>query len=198
MIVIGGCYEIYDDVYKCISDSISEVSLVPPYTTRKLAIIPKKTYYHAVAIFGDKIVIVLGITNDFNYSVTNSVVMYDIIMNVCEELAPLPYPVSQMATVKWGDDNIIIIGGADSINKALNKVSIYNIKTQTCHVLPDMKYKRIGCVAAVVKDTVIVMGGQDERNNYLKSVECFRFDRYSWEELAEMHEARYIATAVVC
>ena len=60
-----------------------------------------------------------------------------------------------------------------------------------------MKYKRKGCVAAVVRDTVIVMGGRDERGNYLKSVESFRFDRNSWEELAPMHEAKFRATAIV-
>jgi hypothetical protein len=61
-----------------------------------------------------------------------------------------------------------------------------------------MKYKRKGCVAAVVRDTVIVMGGRDGNGNDLKSVESFRFDRRTWEELPEMHDARYFATAVVC
>jgi hypothetical protein len=65
-------------------------------------------------------------------------------------------------------------------------------------MLPDMKYKRKGCVAAVVRETVIVMGGRDERGKYLKSVECFQFDRYSWQELPEMREDRCWATAVVC
>jgi N-acetylneuraminic acid mutarotase len=124
--------------------------------------------------------------------------LYDITKNKCKELAALPYPVSEMVTVKWGDDSVIIAGGADSNNQALNKVLLYNIKTQKSRMLPDMKYKRKGCVAAVVRDTVIVMGGRDERGNYLKSVECFRFDRYSWQELPEMQEARYLATAVVC
>ena len=75
---------------------------------------------------------------------------------------------------------------------------MYNIKTQKSHELPNMKYKRKGCVAAVVKDTVIVMGGKDETVNVLKSVEGFRFDRNSWEELPPMREARHWATAVVC
>ena len=61
-----------------------------------------------------------------------------------------------------------------------------------------MKYKRKECAAAVVRDAVIVMGGRDERENYLKSVECFKFDRNGWEELPPMHEARSWATAVVC
>jgi hypothetical protein len=90
------------------------------------------------------------------------------------------------------------MGGTDSNSKTLNKVLMYNIKTQKSHVLPDMKYKRKGCVAAVVRNTVIVMGGKDERGNNLKSVESFRFNNYNWEELPQMNEARYRATAAVC
>ena len=59
-----------------------------------------------------------------------------------------------------------------------------------------MKYKREGGVAAVVRDTVIVMGGKDERSNHLKTVEGFRFDRNTWEELPPMHAGRIWATAV--
>ena len=103
-----------------------------------------------------------------------------------------------MATVKWGDDNVMIMGGADNNNHPLSKVLMYNMKTQKSHELPNMKYKRKGCAAAVVRDTVLVMGGKDERGNYLKSVEGFRFDRNSWEELPPMHEARIWATAVAC
>ena len=65
-------------------------------------------------------------------------------------------------------------------------------------MLPDMKYKRQGCVAAVVRDTVIVMGGQDEGGNFLTSVESFTFDHYGWDELPQMHEPRSWATAVAC
>ena len=42
------------------------------------------------------------------------------------------------------------------------------------------------------------MGGKDEEGNFLKSVESFRFDNYSWQDVPDMHEARYLATAVVC
>ena len=88
------------------------------------------------------------------------------------------------------------MGGADIDKKTLNKVLIYNIKTQISHLLPDMKYKRKGCKAAVAKNTVIVMGGDNRRA--LNSVESFRFDRFTWEELPPMQEARSHATAVVC
>ena len=73
---------------------------------------------------------------------------------------------------------------------------MYNIKTQKSHKLPNMKYKREGGVAAVVRDTVIVMGGRDERGTALKTVEGFRFDRNTWEELPPMQGARCLATAV--
>jgi hypothetical protein len=195
LIVIGG----YDGSKRAFSDSITEISLVPPYTSKLLATMPQARYLHGVAMFADKIFI-LGGRASFWDCRTNlaSVLLYDITKNECKELAALPYPVSEMATVKWGNDSVIVVGGADSNTQPLNKVLLYNIKTQKSRMLPDMKYKRRGCVAAVVRDTVIVMGGISERRNYLKSVECFQFDRYSWQELPEMQEARYFATAVVC
>ncbi|CAB3997239.1 RING finger 151-like [Paramuricea clavata] len=194
LIVIGG----YDAEKHACSDGINEVSPVLPYTNKLLATMPQKRWYHCVALFGDKIVIVAGVQG-MNYGTNlKSVVLYDITKNECQELAPLPYGVSEMATVKWGDDNVILAGGVDSDSKPLNKVLMYNIKTQKSHMLPEMKYKRQGCVAAVVRDTVIVMGGKDERGTFLKSVEGFRFDSYSWQELPELREGRYCATAVVC
>ena len=90
-----------------------------------------------------------------------------------------------------------VIGSIDSNGQALNKVLMYNIKTQKSHELPNMKYKRRGCVAAVVRDTVIVMGGRNETGDDLNSVEGFRFGRNTWEELPSMHKARVWASAVV-
>ena len=194
LIVIGG----YDAEKSALSDGITEVSLVPPYTSKLLATMPQKRWFHGVALFGDKIVIVGGAQGMNHGTNLKSVVLYDITKNECQKLAPLHYSVIEMATVKWGDDNVIVAGGLDSNGKPLNKVLMYNIKTQKSHMLPDMKYKRQGCVAAVVRDTVIVMGGKDERGTFLKSVEGFRFDTYSWQELPELHEGRYCATAVVC
>ena len=195
LIVIGGSGECED----ALSDSITEISLVPPYTSKLLATMPQARYLHGVAMFGDKILILGGRTSIFAKSTNLArVLLYDIIKNECKELAALPYNVSEMATVKWGDDSVIIAGGVDSNNQPLNKVLLYNIKTQKSRMLPDMKYKREGCVAAVVRDTVIVMGGKDKVGYKFKSVECFRFDRYSWQELPEMQQVRCWATAVVC
>ena len=191
-IMIGG-YE----VFAC-SDSITEISLVPPYTSKLLATMPRTRYHHGVAIFGDKILIVGGMETRLSSTPLRSVIMYDITNNKFQELTPLPYPAHEMATVKWEDDYVILMGGSDRYSTPTNKVLMYNIKTQKSHELPDMKYKRKGCVAAVLRDTVIVMGGSDESGNSLRSVESFRFDRKSWEELPPMHKARYQATAVTC
>jgi hypothetical protein len=195
LIVIGG----YDtDTNEC-SDRITEISLVSPYASKLLATIPRRRSDHGVVLFGDKIVIVGGLEDDDDCAtMLREVLMYDITKNECQKLEPLPYPVCEMAIVKWGDDNIIIIGGADIEYEAMSKVLLYNIKTQKSHMLPDMKFMRQGCVAAVVRDTVIVMGGKDLSGNPLKSVESFRFDRFTWEELPEMNEAKWGATAVVC
>ena len=194
LIVIGG----HEKDKLAYSDSITQISLVPPYDSKLLATMPQKRCYHGVAIFGDKILIVGGREGVKTSSLLKSVLIYDITKDECQELAPLPYPVCEMATVKWGDENVMIVGGADGNYQPFHKVLMYNIKTQKSYELPDMKCKRRGCVAAVVGDTVIVIGGKDEKGNYLKSVECFRFDRYSWEELPEMNKARCWPTAAVC
>ena len=192
LMVVGGRNEKY-----AYFDSITEIPLVPPFTRNLLATMPQTRQSHGVATFGEKITILGGYENIFINSALSSVVMYDIAKNEYQELAPLPYPVSDMATVKWDDNNVMIMGGMYSDGKPSSKVLMYNIKTQKCRMLPDMQYERKGCVAAVVRGTVIVMGGHNGEN-YLKSVESFRFDRYSWEELPEMHEARIYATAAIC
>ena len=193
LVVIGG----YDDENP-ISDDITEVSLTPAYTTKLLATMPQTRWFHAVIVFDDKMFI-FGGRQDANWKGSlNTVLIYDITKNEFQELAPLPYAVSEMAVVKWGNDNVMVIGGADSHGKPLNKVLMYNIKSQKSHMLPDMLYKRQGCAAVVVEGTVIVMGGKDGEENFLNSVEGFKFDSFSWQELPGMQQKRYVAPAVAC
>ena len=192
LFVIGGRKD------RAMSNKITQILLFRPYTSKLLTTMPLRRWLHCAVLFGDTIIILGGREHWESRRTLRSVLMYDIAKNKCEELAPLPYPVSGMAAVKWGEENVIIMGGSDSDHKALNKVLIYNIKTQKSHMLPDMKYRKSGCVAAVVRDTVIVMGGLDEQEKSLKLVESFRFDTFTWEELPEMPEAKYGATAVVC
>ncbi len=103
---------------------------------------------------------------------------------------------SEMATVKWAE-NVVIIGGVDKDGEVLNNVIIYNMKTGNSHMLPPMLHKRFGCIAVVIQNTIVVLGGMDKRRYQLKSVEGFSFERFSWEELPDMNEGRYWGTAVV-
>ena len=178
-------------VIEAFLDSITETSLVPPYAHKQLPTTtrPQFACIYGVAIFGDKILLV---------SSGGTVLEYNITENVFREMASLPYRVSNMGMIKWGD-NFILLGGLGKKSRPLSKVLMYNIKSEKSSMLPEMLNKRDGCVAAVVDDTILVMGGKNEGGNYLKSVESFRFDRFTWEELPDMREERYMATAgVLC
>jgi hypothetical protein len=150
---------------------------------------------HSTQLFDDNLLIVGGRTTDRYGDSLSSVVLYDIKKNECKQLAPLPYEVSEMATVRWGD-NIVVLGGVDKHDKELNTVIIYNVKTEQSHLLPSMRCKRRGCTAVVFGNNIVVLGGRGERGT-LKSVESFNFVSYTWEELAEMSKARWRHTAVV-
>jgi N-acetylneuraminic acid mutarotase len=150
---------------------------------------------HSTQLFDDNLLIVGGRITDRHHDTLSSVVLYDIKKNECKQLAPLPYEVSLMATVRWGD-NIVVIGGADERDKALDTVIIYNVKTEQSHLLPPMRCKRQGCVAVVIGNNIVVLGGYGEQGE-LKSVEAFNFESYTWQELPEMSQARYLYTAVV-
>ena len=177
------------------SDKIHEVQVVPPYTVKTLSRMPEPRRDHCTEIFHDSLLILGGRKSGFCRDNLSSVVLYDIKNNVCKQLAPLPYGVSLMATVRWGD-NVVVIGGADKRGKTLNTVIMYNVKTEQSHMLPPMRCKRWGCTAVVVGNNIVVLGGTDE-GQVMKSVESFNFERNTWEELPEMSQARYHHTAVV-
>ena len=177
------------------SDKIHEMQVVPPYTVKTLSRMPEPRRDHCTEIFDDSLLIVGGRKSISCRDNLSSVVLYDAKNNVCKQLAPLPYEVSKMATVRWGD-NVVVIGGADKRTQPLNTVIMYNVKTKQSHMLPSMRCKRRGCTAVVVENNIVVLGGFGERGD-LKSVESFNFERYTWEELPEMSQARRWHTAVV-
>jgi hypothetical protein len=179
-----------------VSDCILDVQLVPPYTVKTLSRMPEPRQYHSTQLFDDNLLIVGGRTTGSDRDNLSSVVLYDIKKNECKQLAPLPYEVSWMATVRWRD-NIVVIGGADKRGKTLDTVIIYNVKTEQSHLLPSMRCKRFACAAVVIGNNIVVLGGNDERRRDLASVEAFNFETYSWQELPEMSEERWLSTAVV-
>ena len=176
-------------------DKIHEVKVVPPYTVKSLSRMPEPRQEHCTEIFDDSLLI-LGGSRTIRYGDNlSSVVLYDIKNNVCKQFAPLPYEVSLMATVRWGD-NVVVIGGIDKHGNKLNTVIMYNVKTEQSHMLPPMRCKRWGCTAVFVGNNIVVLGGWGEQGE-LKSVESFNFERYTWEKLPEMCQARRWHTAVV-
>ena len=190
---VSGGYNADQGVY---SDCIHEVEMKPPYTVKLLSKMPEPRFGHSTVLCDDSILIVGGKKTCKCKDNLSSVLSYDIKNNECQQSPELPYPVSGMATVKWGE-NVVIIGGADKDGKELNNVIIYNVKTGNSHMLPPMLHKRRGCMAVVIESTIVVLGGKDEGWNDLKSVEGFSFDRYTWEELPDMKVSRWCATAVV-
>jgi hypothetical protein len=67
---------------------------------------------HSTEICADNLLIVGGRTANRLKDSLSSVVLYDIKKNECKQLAPLLYEVNYMATVRWGD-NIVVIGAPD-------------------------------------------------------------------------------------
>ena len=177
-------------------DKIHEVQVVPPYTVKTLSRMPEPRHRHCTEIFDDSLLILGGTTTGYCRDKPSSVVLYDIKNNVCKQLKPLPYEVSDMATVRWGD-NVVVLGGCEKHSKVLNTVVMYNVKTEQSHMLPSMRYKRCACTAVVVENNIVVLGGVDEQWRAIKSAEVFNFERNTWQELPEMFEARYWHTAVV-
>ena len=178
------------------SDCIHEVQLQPPYTVKLLSKMPEPRMRHSTVLCDDSILIVGGKKSLERKDNLSSVLSYDITRNECQQLPALPYAVSEMATVKWAE-NVVIIGGVDKDGKVLNNVMIYNVKTGNSHMLPPMLHKRRGCMAVVIENTIVVLGGVSESGDNLKSVEGFSFERFFWQELPDMNETRYLATAVV-
>ena len=109
----------------------------------------------------------------------------------------LPFDMCDMATVKWGDESVIIIGGAGRDNIALNTVFVYNYKEQSCYPLPKMKYARRECAAVVTGDVVVAIGGYNKHQGALNTVEYFTFENFGWRDLPAMYERRDKVTAVV-
>ena len=192
LMVTGGCIENLDQT----SDCIHEVQLVPPHTMKILSRMPEPRQGHSTEIFDDNLLIFGGGTTTKSKDNLSSVVLYDIKKNKCKQLAPLPYEVSDMATVRWGD-NIVVIGGMYKGDVVLDTVIMYNVKTEQSYMLPSMRCKRLGCAAVVIGNNIVVLGGWGEQGHPIKSVEAFTFESYHWEELPEMSQERWLHTAVV-
>ena len=143
------------------SDNIHSTVLEGPHSRKLLGKMPEPRGSHGAELVGDKVVILGGKKGLDDDDIVKSVYAYNVVENKCEEMAPLPYVVSEMATVVWGN-KIVVIGGEGRDGEVLSNVLMYDVETGDSERLPSMKYKRRGCSAVATGEGVVVMGG---RNN---------------------------------
>ena len=172
---------------------ISELQLTPPCTLRKLCEMPEPLEFHGAQIFEDKVVILGGDNDDGS---VDTVLKLDVNKNECMEMPRLPHTLSEMATVCWRDQ-VVVLGGCNKEEKALNDVFMYDCHTGKTTALPSMLEKRFECCAVITGDTIVVMGGNNENDETLSSVECFTMGGSAWEYLPAMNKARNGAVAEV-
>ena len=177
-------------------NSIYEIELNPPYTSKLLTRMPRSVTFHGAELVNNKIYIFGGSVSHYGHNAIDNVLMFDPASNDFTELQPLPYAVSEMATVSW-KDNVVVLGGINKESRALDTVILYNVTTGSHRMLPSMKKKRYGCTVVIIDDNIVVMGGSDDDCKALNSVECYRFDTNIWIEFPAMIKARILATAVV-
>ena len=178
-------------------DTIYTIPIKSPHTHIVKCQMPKPLAYHCLEIVnGNELLIIGGSTTGMSRDVVDAVLLYNTVTNTLQEMHPLPFPMSHMATVKHGED-MIIIGGQNKDGQYLNTVFKYNCKKNECDQLPGMKYKRSECAAVISGNKVFVMGGENLKGGHLRSVECFDIDRQVWHELPPMNQARSKFAAVL-
>ena len=191
VIFIGGYINRYAELY----NMISEFQVSPSCPLNDLCRLPYPRQCHAAEVFENK-VLILGGQGYYSADPLSSVRKFDPIENLCGKMKSLPYPLTQMATVRWRDQ-VVVLGGRDEEDHVLNDVFMYDCKTGNTKALPSMLEKRIGCCAVITGDTIVVMGGENENDKTLNSVECFTMGASTWEYLPAMNLARYRAVAEV-
>jgi hypothetical protein len=170
-------------------DTIYELLLVPPYSSKLLCHMKKKRASHGVQLFDDKVLITGGIGAE------TDVEIFDIARNECVEMPPLPSPVCGMGTVRRGN-TMLLIGGVEIIDEdqVSNKIIEYDFGTGQSKILLAMKTERACCSCVCGGNTLIVIGGAKDDS---AAVDCFNFSSNSWRRLPSMAEPRAFAPAVV-
>ena len=176
LLIIGGA----TDGEKLL-DTIYELLLVPPYSSKLLCHMKKERSGHGAELFDDKVLIAGGRDTEAD------VEMFDITKNECVEMPPLLYPRSFMATV-GRNDSMLLIGGQDDKEESSSHIIEYNVKTGQSKVLTKTKTEGFGCSAVCSGNTLAVMGGL---------VECFNFVTNSRKKLPSLSSVSLFGCAVV-
>ncbi|XP_028392635.1 E3 ubiquitin-protein ligase NRDP1-like [Dendronephthya gigantea] len=186
LLIIGGCTNGEKGL-----DTIYELLLVPPYSSKLLCHMKKKRALHKVQLFDNKVLIAGGVNDD--KGTESSVEIFDITRNKCIGMPPLPSPVSSMATVRRGD-GMLLIGGLDAENNVRKEIIEYDFKTGRSKVLLTMETKQNCCCAVCHENTVFVFGATKDDDQFVR---CLNFLTNSWNKLPAMAEARISASAVI-
>ena len=180
-----------------VSDGIYEISLNPPHNTKLLTKMPKPSCYHGCEIIDNQVVVAGGTTSKYMMNTKNIVYAYDLNNNELKTLPPLPFPITEMATVSY-KGNVILIGGLNEKDQTLNTVVMYDVKTGKIKMLPCLNHKRAGCAAVITGNVIVVMGGYVyETKTDLNSVECLDLNTNVWRELSPMTTKRSCLAAVL-
>ena len=179
------------------SDGIYEIILNPPHNTKLLTKMPEPRFYHGCEIIDNQVVVAGGRTSRYINDTKNTVYAYDLNNNELKTLPPLPFAISNMATVSY-KGNVILIGGANEKVQTLNTVVMYDVKTGKIKMLPCLNHKRAGCAAVITGNVIVVMGGYVyETKTYLNSVEFLDLNTNVWRELSPMTTKRSCLAAVL-
>jgi hypothetical protein len=172
-------------------DSCVELCLTEPYTCKELCSMPElaRERYRVVA-FEHKVLIFGGIST---FKTLVEVLEFDLTTNTFQAMPPLPCALEEMATVRWGDQ-AILIGGFNEDGHS-KRVYMYNSKSGHTTELPPMIEERAGCFAVITGNTIVVMGGKGKDRH--RSVEAFTLGGYSWKYLPDMNDIRSLSTATV-
>ena len=140
LFLIGGS----DNAEGSVFDSIFEIFLTPPYSSKLVHRLPGPVCYHGAERFGNNICIVGGSTTTRCERVTDHVLKYDVNTHECVNMPALLFAVRGMATVSW-QNNVITLGGSNVNVEPLDKVVMYDIESGKCKLLPTMKKHCCNC-----------------------------------------------------
>ena len=176
------------------TDYCTELCLTAPYTCKQLCKMPEPARKHYTVVAFEHKVLIFGGSSGSEYDVLDSVLELNVSTNKFKDMPPLPYAVSNMAGVRWGDQ-AVLIGGFDQDGPS-KKVLMYDSKTGNTTELPSMLEERSASAAVITGNTIVVMGGKGKPGR-LRSVEAFTLGSYSWRYLPAMNDIRSVATATV-
>ena len=174
-------------------DMINELQLTSLCTMKKLCQMPEPRDCHGAEIFENKVMILGG---QGGQGCLDTVLEFDVKKRKCKKMPPLPHPLSEMATVCW-KDQFVLLGRRNERGEASNHVFMYDCKTGKITALPSMLEKRYKCCAVITGDTIVVMGGENVMCEIRCSVECFTMGGSVWRYLPAMNKARPEAVAEV-